>query len=49
LALIESVLAEFNGMCEYPIYIKALIRRQQGQIQESLQLFQAATAGRCTS
>ena len=44
LALIEKVLAEFKGMCEYPIYIKALIKRQQGQIQESLQLFQAATA-----
>ena len=42
--MIETVLGEFNGMCEYPIYIKALIRRQQGQIQESLQLFQAATA-----
>jgi len=23
LVLIETVLAEFNGMCEYPIYIKA--------------------------
>lgn len=44
LALIEQVLAEFNGMCEYPIYIKGLIKRQQGQIHESLQLFQAATA-----
>uniref|UniRef100_A0A7S0X8Q1 Bardet-Biedl syndrome 4 protein n=2 Tax=Mantoniella antarctica TaxID=81844 RepID=A0A7S0X8Q1_9CHLO len=44
LVLIETVLAEFNGMCEYPIYVKALIKRQQGQIQESLQLFQAATA-----
>ena len=31
-------------MCEYPIYVKALIRRRQGRIQESLQLFQAATA-----
>lgn len=31
-------------MCEYPIYVKALIKRQQGRIQESLQLFQAATA-----
>jgi hypothetical protein len=29
-------------------YIKALIKRQQGQIQESLQLFQAATVGRCS-
>ncbi len=44
LALCEEVLAEFDGMCEYPIYVKALIRRRQGRIQESLQLFQAATA-----
>ena len=44
LELIEQVLSEFNGMCEYPIYVKALIKRQQGKIQESLQLFQAATA-----
>ena len=26
-----------------PIYVKALIKRQRGEIQESLQLFQAAT------
>ena len=32
-----------NGLSEYPIYLKALIKRQAGQIQESLQLFQAAT------
>ena len=38
------MLAEFDGMCEYPIYVKALIKRQRGRIQESLQLFQAATA-----
>ena len=30
-------------MAEYPIYIKALIKRQRGEINESLQLFQAAT------
>jgi len=40
--LIEEVLTESNGMCEYAIYVKALIRRQQGRIQESLDLFQAA-------
>ena len=44
LELCEEVLAEFDGMCEYPIYVKALIKRQRGRIQESLQLFQAATA-----
>ena len=38
------MLAEFDGMCEYPIYVKALIKRQRDRIQESLQLFQAATA-----
>ena len=30
-------------MAEYPIYVKALIKRQRGEINESLQLFQAAT------
>mmetsp|Transcript_10287 Transcript_10287/g.19430 ORF Transcript_10287/g.19430 Transcript_10287/m.19430 type:complete len:437 (+) Transcript_10287:32-1342(+) len=43
LKLIEIQLKECRGQCEYPIYVKALIRRQQGCIQESLQLFQAAT------
>mmetsp|Transcript_31597 Transcript_31597/g.102986 ORF Transcript_31597/g.102986 Transcript_31597/m.102986 type:complete len:413 (+) Transcript_31597:163-1401(+) len=44
LQLIEQQLTECNGMCEYPIYLKALIKRQRGEISESLQLFQAATA-----
>eukprot|EP00899_Mesostigma_viride_P005871 jgi/Mesvir1/15285/Mv06500-RA.1 len=43
LKVIETQLAECNGLCEYPIYVKALIKRQRGEIQESLQLFQAAT------
>ena len=43
LQLIERQLAECKGLCEYPTYVKALIKRQQGRIQESLQLFQAAT------
>jgi len=43
LKVIESALHECKGQCEYPLYVKALIRRQQGFIQESLQLFQAAT------
>ena len=42
--MIEEVLAEFDGLCEYPIYVKALVQRRRGRIQESLQLFQAATA-----
>eukprot|EP00735_Rhodelphis_limneticus_P006966 TRINITY_DN19443_c0_g1::TRINITY_DN19443_c0_g1_i1::g.17063::m.17063 TRINITY_DN19443_c0_g1::TRINITY_DN19443_c0_g1_i1::g.17063 ORF type:complete len:409 (+),score=37.38,sp/Q96RK4/BBS4_HUMAN/53.54/6e-136,TPR_11/PF13414.1/3,TPR_11/PF13414.1/1.1e-12,TPR_11/PF13414.1/1.3e-09,TPR_11/PF13414.1/2.2e-08,TPR_11/PF13414.1/8e-12,TPR_11/PF13414.1/0.00013,TPR_11/PF13414.1/0.05,TPR_2/PF07719.12/1.2e+03,TPR_2/PF07719.12/0.28,TPR_2/PF07719.12/0.00044,TPR_2/PF07719.12/1e-05,TPR_2/PF07719.12/5.6e-05,TPR_2/PF07719.12 len=41
--LIDDVLKECDGLCEYPIYVKALIKRQEGKIQESLQLFQAAT------
>jgi Bardet-Biedl syndrome 4 protein len=42
--LIEQQLKECNGVSEYPIYVKALIKRQCGFIQESLQLFQAATS-----
>ncbi|CAJ1419856.1 unnamed protein product [Effrenium voratum] len=41
--VIEEQLRDSNGMCEYAIYVKALIKRQEGQVQESLQLFQAAT------
>jgi len=44
LAVIEKALERAKGMSEFPIYVKALIKRQHGQIQESLQLFQAATA-----
>jgi Bardet-Biedl syndrome 4 protein len=40
---IETTLKETRGQSEFPIYVKALIKRQQGQIAESLQLFQAAT------
>jgi len=43
LEAIEVALKESRGMSEYPIYVKALIKRQRGEIQESLQLFQAAT------
>eukprot|EP00405_Crypthecodinium_cohnii_P034770 CAMPEP_0206533174 /NCGR_PEP_ID=MMETSP0325_2-20121206/4805_1 /ASSEMBLY_ACC=CAM_ASM_000347 /TAXON_ID=2866 /ORGANISM="Crypthecodinium cohnii, Strain Seligo" /LENGTH=430 /DNA_ID=CAMNT_0054029761 /DNA_START=28 /DNA_END=1317 /DNA_ORIENTATION=- len=41
--VIEEQLSESNGLCEYALYVKALIKRQQGQVQESLQLFQAVT------
>ena len=41
---IDRQFHESNGVSEYPLYIKGLIRRQQGAIQESLELFQAATA-----
>jgi len=43
LKVIEAQLQECKGLAEYPLYVKALIRRQQGAIAESLQLFQAAT------
>jgi len=43
LAVIEEALMESRGMSEYPMYVKALIKRQHGAILESLQLFQAAT------
>ncbi|KAG2433899.1 hypothetical protein HXX76_008252 [Chlamydomonas incerta] len=41
---IDKVLEETDGLCEYAIYIKALIMRHRGKIQESLGLFQQATA-----
>ncbi|PNW76079.1 hypothetical protein CHLRE_12g548650v5 [Chlamydomonas reinhardtii] len=41
---IDKVLEETDGLCEYAIYIKALIMRHRGKIQESLALFQQATA-----
>ena len=42
LKIIEQQLLE-TAFCEYPIYVKALILRQRGQIQDSLSLFQSAT------
>ena len=42
LALIEQQLKQCNGLSEYPLYIKGLILRQEGRIDESLVLFQAA-------
>merc|ERR1719262_1983698 len=43
LEVIERQLAESNGMCEYAIYVKGLIKRHEGNVKESLTLFQAAT------
>ena len=40
LELIEEQLYVCKGQCEYPIYVKALIYRQQGKVVESLSLFQ---------
>ena len=42
LKAIEESLRSCNGQSEYPLYIKALILRQQGRIEESLTTFQAA-------
>jgi len=39
-SLISEQLKESQGMCEYALYVQALILRQEGQIQESLDLFQ---------
>ena len=44
LSSIDSCLEQNDGLAEYPLYVKALILRRQGKIQESLQLFQKATA-----
>ena len=43
LTVIERQLKATKGLCEYALYVKALIRRQEGKIEDSLQLFQAAT------
>ena len=38
--VIRSQLDETHGMCEYANYIQGLILRQEGKIQESLEMFQ---------
>ncbi|XP_076112838.1 BBSome complex member BBS4-like [Mytilus galloprovincialis] len=42
-SLIKESMAESGGMCEYAVYVQALILRQEGRIQESLELFQTCT------
>ncbi|XP_033754504.1 Bardet-Biedl syndrome 4 protein-like [Pecten maximus] len=42
-SLIKEQLAESGGMCEYAVYVQALILRQEGKIQESLEMFQTCT------
>ncbi|XP_076470019.1 BBSome complex member BBS4-like [Babylonia areolata] len=42
-SLIREILSESGGMCEYAVYVQALILRQEGKIQESLELFQTCT------
>ncbi|MGH0115363.1 UNVERIFIED_CONTAM: hypothetical protein FKN15_006791 [Acipenser sinensis] len=39
-AIIKEQLQESQGMCEYAVYVQALIFRLEGKIQESLELFQ---------
>uniref|UniRef100_A0A674PJS3 BBSome complex member BBS4 n=1 Tax=Takifugu rubripes TaxID=31033 RepID=A0A674PJS3_TAKRU len=39
--IIKEQLQETTGMCEYAIYVQALILRLEGKIQESLELFQS--------
>ncbi|XP_053451903.1 Bardet-Biedl syndrome 4 protein isoform X3 [Nycticebus coucang] len=39
-AVIKEQLQETHGLCEYAIYVQALIFRLEGNIQESLELFQ---------
>ena len=43
LQLIETQLYACRGQCEFAIYVKGLLQRNQGNISESLELFQAAT------
>ena len=40
LEIIHQQLTETQGQSEYALYVKALILRQQGKVQESLQYFQ---------
>uniref|UniRef100_A0A3Q2ZH78 Bardet-Biedl syndrome 4 n=1 Tax=Kryptolebias marmoratus TaxID=37003 RepID=A0A3Q2ZH78_KRYMA len=39
--IIKEQLQETSGMCEYAIYVQALILRLEGKIQQSLELFQS--------
>ncbi|XP_055790837.1 Bardet-Biedl syndrome 4 protein isoform X4 [Salvelinus fontinalis] len=40
-SIIKEQLHETGGMCEYAIYVQALILRLEGKIQQSLDLFQS--------
>lgn len=42
LALVDRLLVESGGRAEYALYIKAVIRRNEGKFDEALELFQAA-------
>ncbi|KAM9764830.1 BBSome complex member BBS4 [Menidia menidia] len=47
--IIKEQLQETNGLCEYAIYVQALILRLEGKIQESLELFQSCAVLNPTS
>ena len=38
--LIKEQLAETDHACEYALYVRGMIKRQKGKIQESLDCFQ---------
>ncbi|XP_056595650.1 Bardet-Biedl syndrome 4 protein isoform X2 [Triplophysa dalaica] len=40
-AVIKEQLHDTQGMCEYAVYVQALIMRLEGKIQDSLELFQS--------
>ncbi|XP_010882590.1 Bardet-Biedl syndrome 4 protein isoform X2 [Esox lucius] len=40
-AIIKEQLQETRGMCEYAVYVQALILRLEGKIQQSMDLFQS--------
>uniref|UniRef100_A0ABM0MBG2 Bardet-Biedl syndrome 4 protein-like n=1 Tax=Saccoglossus kowalevskii TaxID=10224 RepID=A0ABM0MBG2_SACKO len=42
-SLIKEQLEETQGMCEYAVYVQGLIKRMEGRIQESLELFQTCS------
>uniref|UniRef100_A0A4W4GM56 Bardet-Biedl syndrome 4 n=1 Tax=Electrophorus electricus TaxID=8005 RepID=A0A4W4GM56_ELEEL len=42
-AIIKEQLQDTQGMCEYAIYVQALILRLEGKIQQSLELFQSCS------
>lgn len=42
ISLIESQLRETGGTCEYALYLKGLLKRQEGKLTESLQLLEAS-------
>jgi len=42
LRLVDAQIKACTGLCEYPLHVKGLIKRQHGEINEALELFRAA-------